>query len=77
MEDIEVDTNFAKPIDINKPKESNILFKPSFANLVNEDNLRSNKTAINQSSVLNRSSMMTYGKMYFFIFDRKKFIRKT
>jgi hypothetical protein len=65
MEDIEVNTNFARPSDVNKPKENNILFKPTFANLDIEDNKRSNLTAINQSSVLNRSSMMTYGKMYF------------
>lgn len=63
MEDIEVNTNFARPNDITKPKESNILFKPTFANLEIEDKRRGDITLINQSSVLNRSSMMTYGKM--------------
>lgn len=58
MEDIEVNTNFAKPNEINKPKGNNILFKPSFEKMELEESKK-----INQSSVLNRSSMMTYGKM--------------
>jgi len=64
MEDIEVNTNFTKPNDVNKTKESNILFKPTYEKMEIEDKLRANKTLINQTSVLNRSSMMTYGKMY-------------
>jgi hypothetical protein len=63
MEDIEVNTDFQKPIDTNKPKGNNILFKPSFDKMEMEDIKGINQTRINQTSVLNRSSMMTYGKM--------------
>lgn len=63
MEDIEVNTDFQKPIDTNKNKGNNILFKPSFDRMEIEDNRKINQTGVNQTSVLNRSSMMTYGKM--------------
>lgn len=62
MEDIEVNTNFAKPTEINKPKGNNILFKPTFDKMELEEN-KANSQGVNQTSVLNRSSMMTYGKM--------------
>ena len=78
-----VNNNFTKPNDVNmfsrpndvnmfsKPNDlnisHNILFKPTFERLELEDNKRVNQTNINQHSVLNRSSMMTYGKMYYLL----------
>lgn len=72
MEDIEVNTNINTPDNFKKPNEiktsSNILFKPTFNNLEMEEEKNVNRTNLNQSSVLNRSSMMTYSKMYFSIY---------
>lgn len=66
MEDIEVNTNMnvdnAKAISQAKPS-NNILFKPTFINMDMEEDKKVNKTNLNQSSVLNRSSMMTFSKM--------------
>lgn len=69
MEDIEVNTNINTADNFKKPNEvkpsSNILFKPTFNNMeMEEDKNIINRTYLNQSSVLNRSSMMTYSKMY-------------
>ena len=63
MEDIEVNINFSKPTDVNKSKGSNILFKPTYDKMEVEEIKKTNLTAVNQTSVLNRSSMMTYGRM--------------
>ena len=71
MEDIEVNTKLnsgiLKPDDINKPKGNNILFKPTFDQVEVKENIKIIQTKVNQTSVLNRSSMMTYGKMYYFL----------
>jgi hypothetical protein len=63
MEDIEVNTNFQKPNEVDKPKESNVLFKPTYSKeqLVDDSVRLPNQTVT--PSMLNRSSMMTYGKM--------------
>lgn len=66
MEDIEVNTNinndnFKAPAQT-KPN-NNILFKPTFNNIIMEEDRKVNRTNVNQSSVLNRSSMMTFSKM--------------
>lgn len=66
MEDIEVNTNVI--VGQAKAPKNNILFKPTFDKMEMEDHKGLNRTNLNQSSVLNRSSMMTYGKMYFKIF---------
>lgn len=66
MEDIEVNTNMnvenAKATSQAKPS-NNILFKPTFSNMDTDEDRKVNRTNINQSSVLNRSSMMTFSKM--------------
>lgn len=66
MEDIEVNTNMnvdnAKATSQAKPS-NNILFKPTFNNMDTEEDRKVNRTNLNQSSVLNRSSMMTFSKM--------------
>lgn len=66
MEDIEVNTNMnvdnAK-ITSEAKTPNNILFKPTFNHMVMEEDRKVNRTNINQSSVLNRSSMMTFSKM--------------
>ena len=61
MEDIEVNTNFQKPNEVDKP--SNVLFKPTYTKeqLVDDTLKLPNQTVT--PSMLNRSSMMTYGKM--------------
>jgi len=66
MEDIEVNTNLNvdKTGATSEAKPSNnILFKPTFDKIVMEEARKVNRTNINQSSVLNRSSMMTFSKM--------------
>ncbi len=66
MEDIEVNTNInldnAKIASQAKPA-NNILFKPTFNHMDLIEERKINRTNINQSSVLNRSSMMTFSKM--------------
>ena len=67
MEDIEVNTNrnnnFLNPITIIKKPTNNILFKPTFEKLEMEEELKINPQVNHTASILNRSSMMTYGKM--------------
>ena len=64
MEDIEVNTNFQKPtapIELNK--SSNVLYKPTYSKMELEDkDIKMPNLTVNPS-MLNRSSMMTYGKM--------------
>ncbi len=66
MEDIEVNTNMN--VDntnsaFQAPASKNILFKPTFDNIDMVEDRKVNRTHLNQSSVLNRSSMMTFSKM--------------
>lgn len=66
MEDIDVNTNMN--VDNTKTTSqakatNNILFRPTFNNMDTEEEKKVNRTNLNQSSVLNRSSMMTFSKM--------------